>query len=770
MSFDPNDPRLTAFVLGELDPTERAVVEAYLTESAECRQAVEEICMTTRWLAQQLQEESLAHGIAHHTLPGDATRLINHNPVAAKTLLEPPSPRRGWWRLTTPRMNLIAAAVLVLLGLAVLPFIRFSRNDPRVLDQVAIQAPPALRAPSAKAQWIQQGDVTVEMGEAPAPATAYYYEAKRASEGQDQSRGLAPSPVTGESVGTPPIILASKSSSAAKDRAGVPVDRFGTDMASIADPYQVDTSQERSKKAAEAAPPAPPATRNFRLAQAPAAPAATGEARLMVRTQVAPAASAPAPAPGPSAPLSVAAQNQPRPRLARKAQRFHAEGEGRVAAGGRSQMAGQQQTDARGEKAVELSNLAAAPAAPQTANDVKFGAAPNQNNEAAQAQNQQNAQLGFGEAQNQAQSGKAENEGLIAQQAKQGKNLAEQLPERDLEQKIAADAEGFTPIVENSFHTVSKEPQSTFSIDVDTASYSMVRRFLNHESLPPPDVVRIEELLNYFPYHDSPAADASDQPFAVHVEVAGCPWNAQHRLARIGIAAKPIDRSTRPASNLIFLVDVSGSMKEPNRLPLVKWGLERLVEQLGENDQIALVVYASSTSVALPSTSCLKKAEIMRAIDSLNAEGSTNGGQGIQLAYEVATRNFIPKGTNRVILATDGDFNVGITDDNKLEELISQKAKTGVFLSVLGFGVDTQGRQASEARRQGERPSRLYRLPARSIPRAGAGNGFDAGDGRQGRQDPGRLQARASRRVPPDRLREPGPGERRLQQRRQGRR
>ena len=157
--------------------------------------------------------------------------------------------------------------------------------------------------------------------------------------------------------------------------------------------------------------------------------------------------------------------------------------------------------------------------------------------------------------------------------------------------------------------------------------------------------------------------------------------------ARIGIAAKPIDQANRPASNLVFLVDVSGSMDEPDKLPLVQWSLQRLVEQLGENDRVAMVVYAGAAGLVLPSTSCQKKPEVMAAIDRLKAGGSTNGGAGIQLAYDIATKNFIQNGTNRVILATDGDFNVGTFDDDKLVELISQKAKSGVFLSVLGFGM-----------------------------------------------------------------------------------
>jgi Ca-activated chloride channel family protein len=247
--------------------------------------------------------------------------------------------------------------------------------------------------------------------------------------------------------------------------------------------------------------------------------------------------------------------------------------------------------------------------------------------------------------------------------------------------------EAYDKITDNPFFRAAVEPLSTFSIDVDTASYSNVRRYLSENRLPPKDAVRIEELLNYFPYHDAPPSSASADPFAVHIEIAGCPWNARHRLARIGVAAKPIDQPRRPASNLVFLVDVSGSMNEPNKLPLVQWSLERLVEQLAENDQVALVVYAGASGLVLPSTSCVHKTEILDAIERLRAGGSTNGGAGIQLAYDIAAQNFIKRGTNRVILATDGDFNVGVTYHGDLIRLIEAKAKSGVFLSVLGYGM-----------------------------------------------------------------------------------
>jgi Ca-activated chloride channel homolog len=259
--------------------------------------------------------------------------------------------------------------------------------------------------------------------------------------------------------------------------------------------------------------------------------------------------------------------------------------------------------------------------------------------------------------------------------------------EREARSENQTNAETYAAIAENPFHQSATEPLSTFSIDVDTASYANVRRFLAQNMVPPRDAVRIEELLNYFPYEDAPPPASSPDPFAVHVEVADCPWAAKHRLARIGIAARPIDQSRRPPSNLVFLIDVSGSMLQPNKLPLVQWSLQRLVEQLGENDQVAIVVYAGASGLVLPSTSCLHKAEILSAIEQLRAGGSTNGGAGIQLAYDVATRNFIKKGTNRVILATDGDFNVGVADKDQLVRLIEAKAKSGVFLSVLGFGM-----------------------------------------------------------------------------------
>src|SRR5262245_51324341 len=247
------------------------------------------------------------------------------------------------------------------------------------------------------------------------------------------------------------------------------------------------------------------------------------------------------------------------------------------------------------------------------------------------------------------------------------------------------DTEAYARIDESGFRSVTEHPLSTFAADVDTASYANVRRFLSEDRLPPADAVRIEELVNYFTYAYAPP-DSGAAPFALHTEVLGCPWEPAHRLVRIGLAAKEIPHEARPPSNLVFLIDVSGSMDMPDKLPLVKSALRLLVEQLRPGDRIAIVVYAGMSGLVLPATDGEKKEVVLAAIERLEAGGSTNGGAGIELAYRIASEGFEPGATNRVILATDGDFNVGVTSQGELTRLIEAKAKSGVFLSVLGFG------------------------------------------------------------------------------------
>jgi len=245
--------------------------------------------------------------------------------------------------------------------------------------------------------------------------------------------------------------------------------------------------------------------------------------------------------------------------------------------------------------------------------------------------------------------------------------------------------EAYDHIESNDFHLVKDSPLSTFSIDVDTASYANVRRFLKNGQLPPKGAVRIEELINYFTYDY--AQPDEGQPFSVNVETAACPWNEQHELVRIGLQGKAVKQENRPAANLVFLLDVSGSMNSPNKLPLLKNAFQMLVKQLNAQDRVAIVVYAGASGLVLPSTTCDRRQEILDALSRLEAGGSTNGGAGIQLAYQIAQENRIEGGINRVILATDGDFNVGVTNQGELIELITEKAKSGVFLSVLGFGM-----------------------------------------------------------------------------------
>jgi Ca-activated chloride channel family protein len=244
--------------------------------------------------------------------------------------------------------------------------------------------------------------------------------------------------------------------------------------------------------------------------------------------------------------------------------------------------------------------------------------------------------------------------------------------------------EAYDRIVDNPFFDVKTTPLSTFSIDVDTAAYANMRRFLNQGSLPPKDAVRIEELINYFSY-DYPDPSGPD-PFSVQAEVSEAPWNPAHRLVHIGVQGKRIDVRNLPPSNLVFLLDVSGSMNSPDKLPLLKQAFGMLTEQMRPQDRVAIVVYAGAAGLVLDSTQGTRRGTIMNALNRLSAGGSTAGGAGIQLAYEVARKHFIKGGNNRVILATDGDFNVGVSSDGALERLIEKERESGVFLTVLGFG------------------------------------------------------------------------------------
>ena len=244
--------------------------------------------------------------------------------------------------------------------------------------------------------------------------------------------------------------------------------------------------------------------------------------------------------------------------------------------------------------------------------------------------------------------------------------------------------EEYNSIVENRFLSVTANPLSTFSADVDTASYTNVRRYIDDQQLPPADAVRIEELLNYFTY-DYPEPDG-DEPFSVTTEISACPWNADTKLMLIGLQAEKPDTEQLPPSNLVFLIDVSGSMNNPDKLPLVKEAFLLLTEQLGSEDRVSIVTYASNDSVVLEGAAGDDKQEIIDAINQLEAGGATAGSDGIKTAYKLAQEYFIEGGNNRVILATDGDLNVGVSSEGELTRLVEKKRESGVFLSVMGFG------------------------------------------------------------------------------------
>jgi Ca-activated chloride channel homolog len=245
--------------------------------------------------------------------------------------------------------------------------------------------------------------------------------------------------------------------------------------------------------------------------------------------------------------------------------------------------------------------------------------------------------------------------------------------------------ESYAALSETGFQDVLKNPLSTFSIDVDNAAYSNIRRFINNGQMPPANAVRIEEMLNYFSYNYP--EPRGEHPFAMHTELSACPWNPHSQLLHVGLKASEIDKGELPGSNLVFLIDVSGSMRQDNRLPLAKTAMSMLLEELRPDDRVSIVVYSGRTELLLESTPASKKGKILSAIASLQAAGGTAGGQALRMAYDVAESNFIKEGNNRIIMCTDGDFNVGETSLDAMQQLVEDKRRRGVHLTVLGFGM-----------------------------------------------------------------------------------
>ena len=603
MSFDIDDPRLTAYALGELDADETEEVERLLADHPEAWKSIEEIRLTANWLTERLHDEQAAETAS--LKPSVAI-------PAPKLVGEPAQPDlvRPWWTSRSFLSSIAALFMISFVGLYALQ----SLPAPREFAAKAT-APPKLSGVADKAPPSSPNAIVAE----PAPAA------------EARSFAAAPSETAGALAARPEALIAQDAisrtpgeplASAPKDKLAfgrAPAGMMGSGMMSSG------AGQARSE------PPQVGLGLNTRH-NAPLPAERLARRRSGVQFQM------------PS--LGV--------------QQGHGQPQGEGLARGLGQ--GQSQGQGQGEG---------------------FAGA-----QQGQGQPQGRGVPGQSQAPGEAMQGAP----MIAAYDQRLPEVAAKLLKTRQEPEVEVTDKREIPIVEeNPFVPVEREAVSTFSIDVDTAGYSIIRRYLQQSNqLPPPDVVRIEEMLNYFPYQDAPPAAESPDPFAVHVEIARCPWNARNRLARIGIVGRPIDQKDRKPSNLVFLVDVSGSMDQPNKLPLVQWGLGKLVEQLGENDRVAIVVYAGAAGEVLPSTSCSNKAEILSKIEQLRAGGSTNGGAGIQLAYDLASRNFINNGVNRVILATDGDFNVGTTDRDELVRLIESKARgpKPVFLTVLGFGMD----------------------------------------------------------------------------------
>ncbi|MDG3006568.1 VWA domain-containing protein [Paludisphaera mucosa] len=726
MSFDIDDPRLTAFALGELAEADAPEIERLLADHPEALRQVEEIRLTARWLSERLHDEQARESAALAAAP--PAPLPAPVPAPRLTTAAAPSPsRRPWWR--TPGslgpLARIAAFFMVgsLLGVTYyrsgdpphrarsveLAIEDFDATPPSVaLDDsaafsVATPETPAAPAGPAPGSMAGYGGMSGMMGRATAPGQSSggmggamggmmgdMMGGRKSGEVTARSRIAASRPTVGTPLSAAPAPRAKAVDHmfAKQLQAGAPIKKeeglaYGYDAA----PYRFQADAQRlgnqaSSRGEPAASPAKPGSQSGKLESAARSPElATNYNQL---TQNAPKDQMADGKPG--APPSVLKEGA-----------AQAAGRGGALALGleTGQAAQALSQEARGmavalrdgSKKVERGLLRDAPLnrsmQPQ---DAKYGELDK--NDAAKDYARTDP-LATADAPAPAPASAAAPlpalEAKVAQEALVHEKEAEQPPPPTAEPVAVVAAP------ENPFVLVGQEAVSTFSIDVDTASYSIVRRSLMQQNqAPPPDAVRIEEMINYFPYQDAPPAASSPDPFAIHVETARCPWKAENRLARIGIMGRPIVQAARKPSNIVLLADVSGSMDQPNKLPLVQWGFQKLVEQLGENDRVSIVVYAGASGLVLPSTSCLKKAEILSRIEELKAGGSTNGGEGIQLAYAQATANFINDGINRVILATDGDFNVGVTNQDELVKLIESKAKgpKPVFLTVLGFGMD----------------------------------------------------------------------------------
>ncbi|HEX7618199.1 MAG TPA: von Willebrand factor type A domain-containing protein [Verrucomicrobiae bacterium] len=586
MKITPDDPKLTAYALGELDKSERAAIEAELEKSAECRRAVEEIRETAAVLEKNLATEELPE--LAFAQQRKIENQLKESVGRSKT--------SGWRFLLYGGMS---AAAACLIATMLLPALSSSKHE---AQQVALNSQRQLQ------------ELTKSVPPAPAGAMT----------------PAPPEPTLKNPVVTPPVLVSG----------------------SIAPTTKTD------------------AENNF-VATAPiSAPVAT--LALSTPALTPPDNNKAAPKPGMIAGSSVNANT---PNSASDGFYLGAAKSGTTGSGTLTVNGGSAPQSVPGVVALNGVNNYGVIGGGGRGGGIGGGGGGGRGADLSGTSADQNMYY------------RSVNQVVAGESRAKVPALGDiPLQGRLFRSPSQIDTASYPHLIENSFLTALNHPLSTFSIDVDTASYANVRRFLNEGRMPPPDAVRIEEMVNYFKYN-YPQPRGED-PFAANIEIAGCPWNSGHRLVRIGLKGREIAQDKRPPSNFVFLIDVSGSMQPPERLPLIKQALRQLVKKMTENDRVAIVVYASNAGIKLESTSCSEKEKILQAIDELDAGGSTAGAAGIQTAYRVAQKNFIEGGVNRVLLCTDGDFNVGITDQGQLVKMIQDKARSGVSLTTLGVGTD----------------------------------------------------------------------------------
>ena len=654
MTFDPNDTRLTAYALGELEGSERTEIEQLLAASPEARAELAEIQEAVGLLQTQLASEPAPEltteqrqRLEQHIVAQAAGETAATRPDVRVAAIVPVSPHRTWVAVAG---SLAASAVAVAI---MLPAMQQSReaNGPKAIANIDAT------------KMSTESESLIAANDAPAARELALGRDESLSERQlaESGRRLAVREKAGQSnADAAPLkkpVDSARLRDARKDRS------FGTEGL-----VEREAKQQTVLSTATADPAgAPPAmSKTASLTNAPGMAGKPIKSDGTTGVNGTPSLEALRTLGGTPTPKA-AAESAPAP----------------IVTKGLEMRGGQR-----------LSVVAGQPEQPKTADEFSFSR-KKMNAGSGPAEGKPFADLAKSEARQADAKASKEVAALGLKSDAEPKDryrvvldrLQSDISEK-LQQKVAdkvSTNESYDAITENDFATPIEQPLSTFSIDVDSASYANARRFLTQGQLPPADSVRVEEFVNYFRYdYKQPAAG---EAFSVTADVASCPWQKDNYLARVGLKAKDIDKSKRPPTNLVFLIDVSGSMQPANKLPLVKRGLTLLVEEMGEQDHIAIVTYAGDAGVKLAGTKGSDQLQIMQVIDGLHAGGSTNGASGISLAYEQALRSFNKEGENRVILCTDGDFNVGISSDDELVKLIQAQAKSGVFLSVFGFGM-----------------------------------------------------------------------------------